>query len=90
MFVARLLIWLHKIDMADTKCAGEFEQRHDCRLRRPRSRSLTYCWVNPEISAIRSWVKPFSFRILSKLRPTSLRISMRARCGFTYYPVYLL
>ena len=32
MFFARLLIWLHKIDMADTKCAGEFEQRHDCRV----------------------------------------------------------
>jgi len=32
MFVARFLIRLHKIDMADAKCAGEFEQRHDCRV----------------------------------------------------------
>src|SRR5262245_32703070 len=46
-------------------------------LRRPRSRPLTYCCVNPESSAKRSWVKPFASRSLAKFRPTSLRMSMR-------------
>ncbi len=59
-------------------------------LRRPRSRSLTYCCVKPETSAKCSWVKPFSLRNFPKFRPTSLRISMRASCVFTYYEVYPL
>src|SRR5438876_3182157 len=63
-------------------------------LRRPRSRSLTYCCVKPETSAKCSWVKPLSLRSFPKLRPTSLRISMRANCGlhtmrFILYNMYL-
>lgn len=46
-------------------------------FRRPFSRPLMYCWLNPDSSANFSWVRPFLSRIRFTLRPTSARISMR-------------
>ena len=44
-------------------------------LRRPRSKLLMYCWLNPDISANCSWVRPFFSLSRLTFRPTSLRIS---------------
>jgi len=54
-------------------------------LRRPFSRPLMYCWLNPEISANRSWVRPFFSLIRFTLRPTSARMSMREGQPITYF-----
>src|SRR3546814_6669126 len=59
-------------------------------LRRPRSRSLTYCCVKPDISAKRSCVNPCSRRNLAKFSPTRRRISIRGTLDDTYYRVYPL
>jgi hypothetical protein len=63
-------------------------------FRRPRSRLLTYCWLNPETSANSSCVRPFFCLILLTFRPTSLRISMRngqriTHLKFINYSMYL-
>ncbi len=54
-------------------------------LRRPCSRPLRYCWLNPDRSSTCSWVRPLARRMRAKFRPTSWRISMPPGSGFTHY-----
>jgi hypothetical protein len=54
-------------------------------LRRPFSRPLTYCWLNPEMSQNSSCVRLFSSRIRLTFCPTSLRISMHRKKSITQF-----
>ena len=87
---AGFIIGHNEIDVAYPERAASSNSVTTVGLRRPLSRSLIYCWVEPEASAKLSCVKPLAFLNRPKLRPTSLRISICASCVFTYYEVCLL